>query len=425
MEKYEDLWEELRQREGKLLIVEEYKHLLNEIGRSSRICVLVFKIVENVVDKITSKDNKDFGSQIKEAKSALQIIIDIEGRYKIDLALEKNLISSALETNFIKLLKKNSTFSLVDNFKDYIINLYTPYNDLTFLNSFSVFQAVLRYLNKNPEKWSEVARILLDPEIKNYEFYMELKYKYYSRLLISFKRNYEKRKNFIEKLVIRCIKPGISLYKLEQQGGFRVIYGDSEDQFEMFLFDFNVFLSLNLLFTSIRLIGVFVNLKIREVSLSFDYFGINLFDFIKNMKKKKRTFENSQILFIIKLIAQATVNLLNHRIFIEFLHPYNIFLFQNKISVLPKSYFGRCMEVVGLDTAVFRCSECKGELEKGLSYSLGVIFLYFTDQNLTVSNFVSKKESILNKCDNETRKFIEGLISYNKRIDLRQALDLL
>ena len=82
-------------------------------------------------------------------------------------------------------------------------------------------------------------------------------------------------------------------------------------------------------------------------------------------------------------------------------------------------------EEEGLDIEVFRCFDGKDGLEKGLSYSLGVIFLYFKDQNLTVSGFLGQRERILKNCDFGTRDFVEGLIGDKKRYDLRQVLDLL
>jgi len=390
---------------------------------------LVYSIVEHVVDKVTLLETKDLEMHIEQVKSALLILNDISDHLKLDLTLEKNLVSCVFETNFIKLLKTNSAFRLHDIFKDYIVYLYIPFEKSIFLNTHSVFQALLKFLKKHPEKWSELPRLLLDPQVKEYEYYMDLKFNYYSSLCASFIKTHEDQNKSTESLMFETPQKEISVNRLSEQCGYRVIYRDSPDQFEMFLFDFNVFLSLNLLFTSIRLISVFVDLQSKEVSLSLNYFGTSLFEFIKETKRKDLRIETTQILFILKLIAEAVIDLLSHKIHIEFLHPYNIYLMDNQICIIPKSYFGQCLECEeeeeGLDVEVFRCFDGKDGLEKGLSYSLGVIFLYFKDQNLTVSGFLGQRERILKNCDFGTRDFVEGLIGDKKRYDLRQVLDLL
>lgn len=421
MEEILRLLDQVEKSEDKKVSFEKYSEILEALKEVSQKFSPIFRVVDDVVRKVNEFKSGDLTLQAHQTESALRIFQYIEQNFKQNLGVELSLVSSTYEKNIIEYIGSHGPLPLQTIFKQHIMN---PYLNIKVFKSFSIFDAVVKYLRKHAEKYFELAELLLDPEFKTYEYYNDLKFMFFNILtsrIVTFCQN---EKDASEKIKYKNLDDSI-LILLNQNNQYRIQYQDSPNQFELFLFDLNVFLSLNKFFSTIRLNSIESNNKLKTVSLSFDNFGKSLFDYLSTGAFKKNSLNNQQILFIIKLIAESALELLNNKVYIKCLHPWNIFLLNDQVSILPYSYFEQCFRGEWTNYKVFCCKNKECDLETRLAYSLGVIFIYFKDQTVSSYSFEKQKDNVLISCENEISNFVEKLLSTRKKINLRDVLDLL
>lgn len=419
MEKFEELLDQMEKSADKKLNPENYSEIFEALLKAPRNFSGIFRVVQDVVNKVTEFKSEDLVLQAYQAESALRVFKNIEEIFQQDLKIELSLVCSIYQKNIVKYIRSHGPLPLRTVFKEHVFN---PLLNSWVFKGFSIFDAIARHLREHTEKYFELAELLLDPEFKSYEFYNELKFLFYNGLSTSIVRFGGEEKDAREKIKYKSLDDSIHVL-VNGNNQYRVQYQESSNQFELFLFDVNVFLSLNKLFSPICMNSIKTNSKLRTVSLSFDNFGCSLSYFFTTGAFKNNKIDTQQILFVIKLIAESAIELLNSKVYIKCLHPWNIYLMNNKINILPYSYFEKCLRGEPESYKVF-CSKNKGsDLESRLAYSLGVIFIYFKDQNISSFEFDKQKNNVLSNCEYEVSNFVKTLLL--GRSSLRDVLDLL
>jgi hypothetical protein len=112
------------------------------------------------------------------------------------------------------------------------------------------------------------------------------------------------------------------------------------------------------------------------------------------------------------------------KVFIDSINPFNVFVSDNSINVLPQLYFAKKFEYCQNEDVIFKFTdkEENPDIQVRLVYSIGIVFVYLISGNIDAElnlDLVKGDISI------ETLKWLYGLIGPGHSLSLQEALNFL
>jgi hypothetical protein len=390
---------------GKLIIGQDNSETLIKIMNhfpyhDTKIETKIFrqkKITEMIKFVLNLKYNS-FDHVLTVILFTLSILKKLEQHTLQNFYLETKGLEGKLETELLKIIQNNNTIEIFTSLKKYAEFMLQAHQNSIF--SSSILNTLKKHFESSEDCLKLYLKTILDPDFEALKIKGQLEsaflhsiFKKYSGMLVN-------QENFKGK-VLKLEQAAIS----DQESIIRADYYSKEAKSEIFCFDFNVLLALNQTKSLIKLKGLKYNISGQKqfFSLFLNYFGKPLYRYIEKLGP---FLEEEKILFILKQIIVETLNLQRNNIFIEFLHPCNVFLHKNRVSILPKVYFAKYYN--NLMGEIEIQSFCHEDPAQRLGYSVGLLFLYMKSRNLPKPLTL---ESQLNYLSNPTRAFICNLLT--------------
>ena len=354
----------------------------------------------------------------------VNVIKELRKYYKVDLSLEEYVLISNYENFFNDSIEKLEIEELIKSFKVFL-NYSQKFTKSVM--SESTLNKLSAKIESSKDKFFWYLKILLDPDLDSYKNKSKLIDHFLHMMLLNYRNmisltDSNQKIIDIEKIISPqnasnefCLNPKDFLIKID--------YSEPLNRLEKFCYDFNVLLRLNQLKTSIKLKKIEYHLldKKRFFTIYINYFGKTLFQYIKDIKCR---LEEGRALFIIKQILIKTLYLVKKKVFIDSINPFNVFVSDNSINVLPQLYFAKKFEYCQNEDVVFKFTdkEENPDIQVRLVYSIGIVFVYLISGNIDAElnlDLVKGDISI------ETLKWLYGLIGPGHSLSLQEALNFL
>ena len=209
---------------------------------------------------------------------------------------------------------------------------------------------------------------------------------------------------------------------------YQIIYKSDQHKFQHLSTDHTVFLKMNLIDSCLQFHG-FSPLGNLQIGLSFNSFGVPLHKYFAKMHEVP--LEDAQILYLIKHITIKAMLLLRNNIFLDFLHPGNIFITKdNEIVIFPNSFaLAAFTEELKFDTGVFKAPDAldiRANPEGFIVYSLGILALYLKGFKAIAPLLHGEISQGLKLFAQQNREFLsEFLLHYSERINLLTVAEIL
>lgn len=345
--------------------------------------------------------------------------------------LKKYLSPENLE-NWSKIIKNHiemALFSRVQNaipseIKE-IIDEHKRIKGITgfLLNSSTLRSKAIQYLTEN-ENDIKICEDFVNQIHEDFTWKAQLKklllnifIKVYSGMVKLYKPL--ENKSFVQS---KSFEIDIQVKELETETGFNVIYNSKLEKFGQISADISILLKNNQVGSCIRFegISVFRNNPVLE----FNYFGLPLFQHFDGINKP---LSDGEVLYFIREIANSALCLTSSGIFLDFLHPGNVFLLDNELAVFPNS-FAVCAfaESCTVNIKLFKAPEYSEDIDDSealIAYSLGIIAIYLKTRELEnekIQKLIEKNFEV------ENQEFFLALVGEKtQRIRLTTIIELL
>ena len=344
--------------------------------------------------------------------------------YKLDLLLEECALILSYENYFNDSIDKLEIEELIKSFKIFL-KYWQAFNKSVL--SESILNRLSAKIDSSKDKFSWYLKILLDPDFDSYKDRSKLLNHFLHMMFLNYRNmisppDPNQKVVEIDKLV--STKSISANYYTELKDSLiKIEYSEPLTKLEKFCYDFSVLLRLNQLKTLIKLKKIEYQIikENRFFTIYINYFGKTLFQYINDLKCR---LEEGRALFIIKQILIKTLYLIKKQVFIDHINPFNVFVSENSISVLPQLYFAKKFEYCENEETIIKFTDnAKNQnIQLRLAYCIGMVFVYLISGNINDDlDLGLVKEEI----SEETLEWLSGLIGPGHNLNLQDALNFL
>ncbi|OMJ79713.1 hypothetical protein SteCoe_20189 [Stentor coeruleus] len=443
---------------------------------SSETHVDISKIIIGKIKKIILQDMRIF--ELEDHKEAFDlirknlIILDNIKEYypKEEIEAKKKMFGLQYEKSFAKVIKNPNGPSLKKIFTFY----YKEYKEIIGVPfqmiNYELKKRINYYFESNSDDLIKCERFLL--KIVPDDFVHKEKLK--KELLHMFTRHYtgmiiQKQENLDNKWTKYINTPQSTNYKItvlsEKIPEIIINFNYKSNTFliEQLINDLNVFLTLNKYNTKIIFLGIWMNWE-NGINLwySFEDFGDPIYEYCEKLKQNCVVLNDGKIFYLLKQMGLKAQELLNMGLFIDFLHPGNVFIKDGEIIVFPNTYAVMpFIETSKVNTIMFKQENCLkidyfveksenyymidevdigsdknkklrdidkviDELNRSIAYSIGVMALYFRYPSLDFMQFIEYSDEIIARFEYPYCEILKKIIGRGEeRISLDEFISQL